>query len=205
MRERVGVRSTADVLHQYERDRFVRPAALDPLQLMRIETQALAACVPPFEPVQLAPLAPFGAHAVVAGVDQHRVVTTVRGSEVVADPTNVLALEAAVRRRAIATSDPRSPRTVRLAAVSRVVRAQQFEAPNAFPHFSLLGMVSAGRDIGNHAFEVEACLEHLTTLQRVIEVADGGMVDWTEHLVASKKERLMISGLGLERIALAGD
>ncbi|MBM3659924.1 MAG: hypothetical protein FJW95_10545 [Actinobacteria bacterium] len=266
MRQRVGLRTAADVLHQYERDRFVRPAALDPLRLMEVEMRALAAVVPPFEPVQLAPLAPFGAHAVVAGVNQHRVVTTVRGSDVVADPTNVLALEAAVRRR----SDPRSPRTERLAAVSRVVRAQQFDAPNAFPHFSLLGMVSAGRDIGDNAFEIEACVEHLTTLlgaiERVhggsvtirltdfdgrdanvlqtvierigsaaraeewpertaargyypgicfklfvthdgveVEVADGGMVDWTQHLVASKKERLMISGLGLERLAFAGD
>ena len=130
-------------------------------------------------------------------------------------------------------------------------------------------MVSAGRDIGSHKFEVNACLEHLTTLQRAIEnvgggavtirltdfdgryrdvlqavidgialsaraevwpertaarayysgicfkmyvtrdgedieVADGGIVDWTQKLVASKKERLMISGLGLERIALGG-
>lgn len=270
MRQRVGLRTAADVLHQYERDRFVRPATVDPLRLMEIEMQALSSVVPPFEPVQLAPLAPFGAHRAFAGVDQNRVVTTVRRSEVLADPTNVLALEAAVRRRAIAISAPRSASTVRLAAVSRVVRAQQFDAPNAFPHFSLLGIVSAGRDIGSHAFEVDACLEHLTTLQRVIEtvgggsvairltdfdgrhgdvlqavigrlaasaraevwpertaargyysgicfkmyatrdgddieVADGGIVDWTQQLVASNKERLMISGLGLERIALAGD
>jgi len=34
-------------------------------------------------------------------------------------------------------------------------------------------------------------------------VADGGHVDWTQQLVASRKERLMISGLGLDRLALA--
>jgi hypothetical protein len=32
-------------------------------------------------------------------------------------------------------------------------------------------------------------------------VADGGLVTWTQDLVRSKKERLMISGLSLERLA----
>jgi hypothetical protein len=35
------------------------------------------------------------------------------------------------------------------------------------------------------------------------EIADGGLVDWTQRLVPSRKERLMISGLGVERLALA--
>ena len=34
------------------------------------------------------------------------------------------------------------------------------------------------------------------------EVADGGLVDWTQRLVASRKERLMISGVGVERLAM---
>jgi len=39
-----------------------------------------------------------------------------------------------------------------------------------------------------------------------IEIADGGMVEWTLRLVESRKERLMISGLGLDRLAaVAGE
>jgi hypothetical protein len=34
-----------------------------------------------------------------------------------------------------------------------------------------------------------------------LEVADGGLVDWTQQLVQSRKERMMISGLGVERLA----
>jgi hypothetical protein len=34
-----------------------------------------------------------------------------------------------------------------------------------------------------------------------IEVADGGIVDWTQSLLGSTKERLMISGLSLDRLA----
>jgi hypothetical protein len=34
-----------------------------------------------------------------------------------------------------------------------------------------------------------------------VEVGDGGIVDWTQRLVGSRKERLMTSGLGIERLA----
>ncbi len=33
------------------------------------------------------------------------------------------------------------------------------------------------------------------------EVADGGFTDWTAQLTASGKERLLISGVGLDRLA----
>jgi hypothetical protein len=35
------------------------------------------------------------------------------------------------------------------------------------------------------------------------DVADGGFVDWTALLIGSRKERLCISGIGLERLTLA--
>ena len=36
-----------------------------------------------------------------------------------------------------------------------------------------------------------------------IEIGDGGMVNWTQKLLADKKERLLISALGVERLCLA--
>jgi len=33
------------------------------------------------------------------------------------------------------------------------------------------------------------------------EIGDGGFTDWTAKLLASKKERLLISGYGLDRLA----
>lgn len=33
------------------------------------------------------------------------------------------------------------------------------------------------------------------------EIGDGGFTDWTAGLIASKKERLLISGLGMDRLA----
>jgi hypothetical protein len=36
-----------------------------------------------------------------------------------------------------------------------------------------------------------------------LEVGDGGFVTWTGQLLGSRKERLLISGYGIDRIALA--
>jgi hypothetical protein len=36
-----------------------------------------------------------------------------------------------------------------------------------------------------------------------LEVADGGFVDWTQRLLGNRKERLLISGYGIDRIAIA--
>jgi hypothetical protein len=33
------------------------------------------------------------------------------------------------------------------------------------------------------------------------EIADGGLVDWTRRLLGSGKERLVISGIGIEGLA----
>ncbi len=35
-----------------------------------------------------------------------------------------------------------------------------------------------------------------------VEIADGGFVDWTARLLGNQKERLLISGYGVDRLAL---
>jgi hypothetical protein len=269
MRRRAAGLSPADVLRRYQQDRFAAPGAVDATLLRRTEQLAVDALPADTELITLAPVAPLGTHSVLATVDQNKVVSTARGSEVAADPTNVLALEAAVRRRALLGDDPRSPRRVRLAALQRVTRAQRFDAAGAFAHFQLLGLVTAGRDTGDRAFERETAGDHIAAavgacsaagadavgvevtdfsggeLRDVVaavrerlaavqdaavvdrpdrphgagyydrfcfkvfarfgahrlEIGDGGLVGWTRELVASRKERCMISGLGLDRLA----
>lgn len=216
----------------------------------------------------MAPLVPLGTHSGIGTVDQNKVVTTIRGTEVAADPTNALALEAAVRRQEALSKDPRSSEFVRLASSQRVVRSQVFEGDLSFSHFRLFGLVAAGRDTGAHRFEQEAITEHIqffreamkragsdhvrvevsdfdgshgdviaklvsavkgtdidvleqpdredgrgyyvgipyggyaTWGSRTLEIADGGMVDWTQKLLSNpSKERLLISGFGVERVA----
>jgi hypothetical protein len=264
-RRRAEAVDAADVLRRYETDRFVRPGAIGIDVIHRVDAELFAAVPQGFEPVVLSPVVPLGTHR-LGGVDQSRVVSTVRSNEVAADPTNGLALEAALRRRKLLRTDARSSDVVKLAASQRVLRAQRFEADRSFPHFQLFGMVSAGRDTGDLGFEREAVVEHIRFavdgISRVtgadavveltdltgagmadvaglvrdalpgvtvedrpdreagrayyermcfkvyasgderIEIADGGLVEWTQRLVQSRKERLMISGLGVERLAM---
>jgi hypothetical protein len=47
------------------------------------------------------------------------------------------------------------------------------------------------------------CFKVYATIdERPVEVGDGGFVDWTRKLVGSEKERLLISGMGLDRLAI---
>jgi hypothetical protein len=261
VRRRAARETPARVLRRYERDRFVRPGGPS-WRSLRLAEDTLLRCLPGhFDVITLAPLVPLGAHSVLAPVSQDKVVTAMRACEVAADPTNALALEAAARR--VHAGDE----VVRLAAVQRVVRAQHFGAAGASAHFSLLGLVTAGRDQGRYRFERAALAEQvrfavgglaaarLTRVQVALtplsdagrriaaavtgeladvpaeivedltrqrgrgyyrdlcfkvnadtggeleEIGDGGFTDWAMRLTASRKERLLISGLGLDRLA----
>ena len=270
-RRRAERSTAADVLRRYGQDRFVRPGEVDAASIRLVERRLFGGLPSGFEEVALAPLTPIGTHR-LAGVAQSRLLTTDRANEVAADPTNALALEAAVRRRALMRSDPRSSEAVRLAASQRVVRAQRFEDEASFAHFQLFGFLTAGRDTGNLAFERDAFATHLRFLAETVgsltglvvrltltalshprmqpvleavagafssddrvevahdpgrrvgrdyyegacfkvhvlrsddeplEVADGGFVNWTQQLLASRKERLLIGGIGVERLTLS--
>jgi hypothetical protein len=245
------------VLRAYEQNRVVRPAALDPRRRTSLEQLAASLAPESYEFIELSPIAPLGAVTALTELSQDVALATVRGTEVVSDVTNVLALEAAVRRRRDRSQ------TVRLAAVERVVRVHAEDAPNVHPHFALLGLVAAGRDRGAFALEAELLLEQLDFYVRLLgavgardvtvlltpldderrttdvltalrerhsaaqasldperergrgyydsvcfdvragelSIADGGFVDWTQQLLSDRKERLLISGAGLERIA----
>ena len=136
----------------------------------------------------LAPVVPLGTHSALATVSQHKVLSTIRACEVAADPTNALALEAAGRRRAL----PRTA-TVKLAGIQRVVRAQQFQDAGAAAHFTLFGLVTAGRDEGGYGFERAALAEHLrfavagvaVTGLRHIHVALTPLSDAGEQIAAA--------------------
>ena len=225
----------ADVLHQYERDRFVRPSETDTSEAERV---ALSLVPEDFERVDLSPLAPFGTGSALAGLSQDWAVATIRGSEVVADVTSVLALEAALSRRS-------SRDETKLFACERVVRPQASDDPARLAHFRLLGLCTAGRGERWHDWEARNATEHLAFYWKLLaqlgvtgaeirlggglelevaatkdsqerpyyaggwfsidvdgaNVADGGFVDWTQRLLSDRKERCLISGVGIERLA----
>lgn len=43
---------------------------------------------------------------------------------------------------------------------------------------------------------------YMHTKTETIEVGDGGFTDWTQKMLVNKKERCLISGLGVDRLLL---
>lgn len=266
--ERAQGQTPASVLHAWENDRFVKLGPLSPRDLLQFDLIAYDAAHA-FQPVELSPLCPFGTNTSVAPMSQKKVLSTIRSSEVVADSTNVMALECSLQRKKLLKENPKDNRVVRLCSSHRLVRVQKFDSPGAMAHFRVFGLCSAGRDSGGYEFEAAAMSEHIkvfydifqrlrsrgtvirdvnlglygeddvlrvhvtAALQKTVpsfkienlgtrkssyypstsfkiwatnhhgtpfELADGGITDWTQKFVESSKERLMISGLGTDRI-----
>lgn len=177
------------VLEQYERNPFVRPTPAPVRALLALDQLALDLAVPPFEALELAPLAPLGTCSALAPVDQNRVVTTLRNTEVVADATNVLALECALRRRAQRQQKPPVAGPVRLCAAHRLTRAQRYSGPHLRAHFRMFSLCTAGRVGAPGAFESAAVIEHAGFYLRFLAAA-------TEHGYAFAGLRVAFIPLG---------
>jgi hypothetical protein len=150
-------RKPAALVEQWRQDRFVQPCAIDQRTLHALDTHLLAAAAE-FEAIELAPLAPLGACSSVAVTSQNRIVSTARGTEVVSDPTNVLALESARRLR----ENPGAE--IKLATSHRCTRAQAVpDMPGFAAHFRIFCLTSAAHERKDHAFVTEALREHIQT------------------------------------------
>ena len=270
-RRRAGRLKPSAVLADYESNRFVRPVAVSPTELLAWEQVAFAHLPPEVQPIELSPVCPLGACSAVAAIDQNWAVATSRNTEVVSDSTNVLALECALRRREHLRRDPKSGASVHLAARHRLLRGQHYNRPDLSSHFSTFALCSAGRDLGHLRFEFSALVMHMrfylaavraflgeevpleasvtdlngeprtelieeqllaplraefasvtfgldqertsgrgyygdlcihihgqTDDGRLVQLVDGGCVDWTRRLLSNSKERLVTSGIGSE-------
>ncbi|HEX9103467.1 MAG TPA: hypothetical protein VF997_14745, partial [Polyangia bacterium] len=159
-------RTPADLLAQFARDRTVRPTADDPRALLAVEAHAFAAAAA-FTPVTLSPVAPLGLNVVLGDIDQNSTLAALRNTEVLADPTTVLALATALERPTDAV--------VKKCAAARMLRMQPFDNPAFSPHFAIFALTSGGRARADHGFELEALLDHLTAHLELYErlAADG--------------------------------
>jgi hypothetical protein len=96
LEERARARTPASLREQWRQDRFVQPCAVDQRAVLELDGHLFAAAAD-FEAIELSPVAPLGVCSSVALASQNKIVSTARGTEVVSDPTNVLALECARR------------------------------------------------------------------------------------------------------------
>ena len=150
-------------MEQWGRDRFVQPAIVDQRSLVEIDGHLLAS-VPAFESIELSPVAPLGVCALMGHASQNKVLSALRGTEVVSDPTNVMALECARRLQIGGAS------VVRLATSHRCVRAQPIPKRRGMTSsFRIFCLASAGLERQNHAFLVDAIAEHMQTMLHALD------------------------------------
>ncbi|MEV1314745.1 hypothetical protein AB0J14_01520 [Micromonospora arborensis] len=158
-RDRAATVRPFEVMRRWREDRFVQPARADPRVLAQVEARMWQLLPADVSGVELPPVVPVGTCSAVAPVSQNRIVTTMRASEVLSDPTNALAIEAAVRRR--------RQSEVHLAAAHRVLRAQDFGS-GASAHFRLFALVSSARDTGSGGTQARLLVRHLTYWRTVL-------------------------------------
>jgi len=155
--QRAQQRSPATVRSQWESDRFVQPCAVNQRTLNELDAHLLAAAAG-FEALELSPLTPLGSCSTVALTSQNKIVSSARGTEVVSDPTNVLALECARRLREAPGA------IVKLTTSHRCVRAQAIpNRPGFAAHFRMFCLASAAHERKDHGFVTEALIEHIRT------------------------------------------
>lgn len=156
-RKRAAQLSPADVLQQFEKNRFVTPSSIDVLDFRELETAWLKeAAARHFTPVQLSPLAPLGTCSSFKTIDQNNVVSALRGTEVMSDATNVFALIIAQQHKRLKSAQP-----VKLVTAERFVRAQGLGQPGHTAHFGIFCMATGGCNKGNFDFEMECLADHL--------------------------------------------
>lgn len=264
-------RSPAELLRSYKGNRFVKPAIADPIALKQLELDLLTIAKSyTYTPIQLSPVAPLGSCSVVAPADQNKIISALRGTEVVADATNLIALHIADGIKSGELTNHAD--LVRYSSTHRHVRAQKFpDLPGMLPHFSVFVLVASGRDTGSYAFEKRSIGEHIAVYRQIFrakyqseieliirprsgytdsegfvnrivqyigeqapeitvtvhpassdnayykglqftikttiggrefDIGDGGFVDWTQQLLGNKKERMLISAIGLDHMLM---
>ena len=158
-------RTPAGLLRDRVASDIYQPAPVDGRLLHEVEAAALQAAAA-FEVVTLPPVAPAAVNAVLGGLDQNLSVATVRGGEVLADPTSSLALEVALRRRG-------GERRPALAANARVLRMQQPPA-GWRRHFALFALASGGAVEPEDGFTVAALGAQLAVYLGMLERLRAG-------------------------------
>src|SRR6266446_1095239 len=159
---RAKKRDPKELIKAHISNRFTRPSTASPTRLLEWDRVAFLTLPKVFQAVELSPVCPLGTGSVLSRISQDWTVSTIRNTEIVADSTNVLAIECAVRRREQKNFSTGQAASVHLASSHRLLRGQTISIrPGVLQHFRLFSLCSSGRDPGNLQFEIEAARLHV--------------------------------------------
>jgi hypothetical protein len=168
VRDKAKKTSAPSLLNQYELNRFVKPADLPVIELKQTELDLLKLFKSHlFEPTELSPVSILGSCAAVGPTDQNNVLSALRGTEVLADATNAMALHICHLKKRRLWQPKISAGKFRLSTIQRHVRTQTITAAGFTPHFKIGCLVTSGIDTGDFTFEKEALLEQLRLMNAI--------------------------------------
>jgi len=188
LRRRAAAVTPARLLEQYESNRLVRPSPASPAMLIEFDRLAFSLAAPLFEPLELAPLCPLGTNSAVATIDQNQTAFYLRLLHGLAQ----IGLPVADLRVAL-TPLPGGPSREQLEREVCASLARRF------------GGVRLGFDddrSSGRGYYAGVCFGIAARDRAGTEysLVDGGVTDWTQRLLSNRKERLLISGIGSERV-----
>lgn len=153
-----------DLVKQYKQNRFVTPSTVNVLAYKALELEWLQyADNQGFKPIILSPVTPLSTTASVAEIHQNNVISALRGTEVVSDATNVLAIKIAADFEKGQTNG-----VIKYATTHRHVRGQSFTNPAFTAHFGAFCLVSGGLDTGSYQFEIEQLFAHIQLQSKLL-------------------------------------
>ncbi len=153
-----------DLVKQYKQNRFVLPSTVNVLAYKALELEWLQyADNQGFKPIILSPMTPLSTTASVAEIHQNNVISALRGTEVVSDATNVLAVKIAADFKKDQPND-----VVKYATTHRHVRGQSFTNPAFTAHFGAFCLVSGGLDTGSYQFEIKQLFAHIQLQSKLL-------------------------------------
>lgn len=204
-RERSETTNPSEVLDEYKsKPEFYGPSDLDQRDIHNFNSNFYSVLPLDFAALDLSPIEPLGLNSTLSKLSQDLTLATIRGSEVLSDPTSAMAIEAAKRRRAMIMNSEDKNKSIKLASCSRILRMQPFDKNKGYmQHYSAFALCSAGRDNSKRLFSEEALTEHLTVwLDMVTKLNNekGGLFKDIEVKISDVRimEKL-ISILGLSR------
>jgi hypothetical protein len=155
----------AELLALYQKNRFVKPGDLPVIALRKMELDLLELFDrSSFTPIELSPVTALGSCSVVAPADQKKILSALRGTEVLADATNSIALHVSDLKK-IGQWIPSSPNErIRFSNIQRHLRTQAISGKGFTPHFKIGCLVTCGSDTGSFAFEKESLCEHMALM-----------------------------------------
>lgn len=146
---------------EYLWNRFVQPSNIDQRTLHEIESLIYSIIPSWFEWVEFSPVNPIWLNNYLTSLDPKIILSTIRMTEVIADSTTVMSLEAS-KRRELAIKEWKKEKIVKLCSIQRFLRTQSFPEELKFlPHFKIFALATSWRKFNWINTELEAFSEHI--------------------------------------------